>query len=129
MLFGYIYEIVKDNKITEHHLINIYNYIPDHINEFRGEGTNAWCQLQRLAKKHLEFSNGAPYNNQLFGAGLNEYNSRNRFLELMTIEQKQVFYNVYYYGRTTRELAKELNRSEELIRITLKEAFIIIKKG
>ncbi len=129
MLFGYIYEIVRDNKIAEQHLINIYNYIPDHINEFDGEVANTWCQLLRLTKKYLEFSKGALYNNQLYGADLNEYDDRNRFLGLLTIEQKQVFCNIYYYGKTTAELSEELNRSEELIRIALKEALIIIKKG
>lgn len=129
MLFGYIYEIVRDNKIAEQQLINIYNYIPDHINELDGEGANTWCQLLRLAKKYMEFSKGALYNNQLYRADLNEYNDCNRFLGLLTIEQKQVFCNIYYYGKTTAELSKELNRSEELIRIALKEALIIIKKG
>lgn len=129
MLFGYIYEIVRDNEIAEQHLLNIYNYIPDHLNELDGEGANTWCQLLQLAKKYLEFSKSALYNNQLYRADLNEYDGHNRLLSLMTIEQKQVFCNVYYYGKTTAELSKELNRSEELIRVTLKEAFIIIKKG
>jgi hypothetical protein len=129
MLLGYVFEIVKDNKLAEQHLINIYNYIPNHINELTGDGTNTWCQLQRLAKRYLEFGDNAQSNGQLNGTDLNINNGHNRYLALMTHEQKQVFYNVYYYGKTTAQLAKELNKSEDFIRLALKQAFIIIKKG
>ncbi|SDS85280.1 Sigma-70, region 4 [Mucilaginibacter mallensis] len=129
MLFGYIYEIVKDNKLAEQHLINIYNFIPDHINELADEGTNTWGQLQQLAKKYLEYSIGTIHSSQFNGADLSKYNGRNRFLGLMTHEQRHVFYNAYYCGKTIAELSEELNKSEEMIRMALKEAFIIIKKG
>jgi hypothetical protein len=128
MLLGYVFEIVKDNKLAEHHLINIYSYIPNHINELTGDGTT-WCHLQRLAKRYLELDASAQYNGQLNGNDLSINNSHNRYLALMTYEQKQAFYNVYYYGKTTAQLAKELNKSEDFIRLALKQAFIIIKKG
>jgi len=47
----------------------------------------------------------------------------------MSDEQKLVFCYVYYKGKTTAQLAAELDRSEESIRKALKEAFAIIKKG
>lgn len=129
MLLGYIFEIVKNDKLAEQHLVNIYSYIPNHINELTGDGTNTWCQLQRLAKKYLELADGNQYNSQLNGIDLATNDDRNRYLALMTYEQKQVFYNVYYYGKTTAQLAKELNKSEDFVRLALKQAFIIIKKG
>ncbi len=129
MLFGYIYEIVRDNNLAEQHLINIYNYIPDHINEFGGNGQITWCQLQQLTKNYLAYSNSVKYNYQVHSTDYSKYDNRNKFLRLMTAEQKQVFCNVYYYGKTTAELSKELNKSEEFIRAALKGAFIIIKKG
>jgi len=128
MLFGYIYEIVRDNNLAEQHLINIYNYIQDHINEFGDNGQVTWRQLQQLTKNYLVYSNSAKYNYQIYSTDYSKYDKRNRFLRLMTAEQKQVFCSVYY-GKTTAELSKELNKSEELIRSVLKEAFIIIKKG
>jgi hypothetical protein len=129
MLLGYISEIVKDSKLAEQHLISIYNYISEHINEITGDGTNTWCQLRLLAKKQLELFDGTISDDQLTSDDLSKYNDRNRFLSLMSFEQKQVFCNIYYYGKTTAVLAKELNKSEDLIRMALKEAFIVIKKG
>jgi len=129
MLLGYISEIVKDSKLAEQHLISIYNYIPEHINEITGDGTNTWCQLRLLAKKQLGLFDGTISDDQLTGNDLSKYNDRNRFLSLMSFEQKQVFCNIYYCGKTTVVLAKELNKSEDLIRMALKEAFIVIKKG
>jgi len=129
MLFGYIYEIVRDNNLAEQHVINIYNYIPDHIHEFGDNLQITWHQLQRLTKSYLEHSNSAKYDYQIHNTGYSKYDNRNRFLRLMTEEQKQVFCNAYYSGKTTAELSKELNKPEELIRSALKGAFIIIKKG
>jgi hypothetical protein len=110
MLLGYIFEIVKDNKLAEQHLINIYSYLPNHINELTSDGINTWCQLQRLAKRYLELADSTQYNGQLDGSDLSVNNGHNRYLVLMTFEQKQVFYNVYYYGKTTAQLAQELNK-------------------
>jgi len=128
MLLGYISEVVKDQKLAEQHLVSIYNYIPGHINELKGEGINTWCQLQRIAKKHLGLYDGQPTNTSISGHDLSNYKACNRFLNLMTEEQKEVFCNVYYRGKTIAELSKQLNRSEGSIRVLLKEAFVIIKK-
>lgn len=128
MLLGYIFEIVKDRKLAEQHLISIYNYIPEHINELTGDGINTWCQLQLLTKKHLGLFDGQPTNNKIPGHDLSAYNLGNKFLNLMTHEQKEVFCNVYYRGKSIATLSKELNRSEDSIRASLKEAFVLIKK-
>ena len=129
MLLGYITEIVGDAKLAEQHLVNFYSKIPNHIDEITGNETNIWCQLQRLAKKHLELFDKAIKQDELAPTDLNKYDNRNKFLALMTYDQKQVFCNVYYCGKSTAQLSIELNKPEDLIRIALKQAFIIIKKG
>jgi DNA-directed RNA polymerase specialized sigma24 family protein len=43
--------------------------------------------------------------------------------------QQQVFLGVYYQCKTTSHIAKELNKTEEEIRKTLKECFNIVRNG
>jgi len=125
MLLGYISEVVKDSKLAEQHLVSIYNHIPGHMNELTGDGINTWCQLQRLTKKYLGLCEGELNNIKLDSS---TYGACNKFHNLMTQEQREVFCNVYYRGKTVFELSKELKRSEDSIRALLKEAFVIIKK-
>jgi DNA-directed RNA polymerase specialized sigma24 family protein len=125
MVFGYIYEVVKDIKLAEEYLTDFYTDIPKHLHEINTQGANTWCQLHRLAKRFLS---------QVFARKgtlqqLNSINTGNRFLGSMTEEQRQVFYNVYYNGSSTAELSYLLNRPEESIRKSLKEAFLILKQG
>jgi hypothetical protein len=125
-LLGYISEIVKDHRVAEQHLVNIFNNIPQHLSELNSAETNTWCQLQRLAKKHLMGSSVA---NNGGHTGVAIEPGRNKFLDRMTNEQQVVFCGVYYNHKTIMQLATELNKPEELIRKTLREAFAIIRKG
>jgi len=128
MLLGYLFEIVKDIKLAEYHLVNIYNILPQHLNDMNTDDCNIWCQLQRLAKKQLSgVFDAAKADDELSEEELNVYYARNRFIALMSYEQKQVFCNVYYRGKTTAQLSIQLNRQESNIRKALKEAFTIIK--
>ena len=130
MLLGYISGIVDDAKLAEEHLVSIYNKLSLDLSEINAEGCNVWCHLQKMAQKHLSgFYDEAKENNKPEQVDLSSYNTRNKFLGLMSDEQKLVFCYVYYKGKTTAQLAAELDRSEESIRKALKEAFAIIKKG
>lgn len=126
-LLGYLSEIVKDHRLAEQHLVNIFNNIPQHLNELNNADTNTWCQLQRLAKKHL-ISLPVAKHAKPAGAITIEPGS-NKFFDQMTNEQQVVFYNVYYNSKTITQLAEELNKPVELIRKTLREAIAIIRKG
>lgn len=128
MLLGYLSEVVKDQKQAEQHLVNIFNNIPEHLSELSSTETNTWCQLQRLAKKHLTGSSVAD-NGEYTGNGMTIEPGRNKFLDRMTNEQQVIFCGVYYNHKTITQLAAELNKPEELIRKTLREAFAIIRKG
>jgi hypothetical protein len=130
MLLGYIYDIVKDSQLAEQHLITIYSGLPANYNDIIPAGENVWCHLQRIAKKHLlSFNGNAKTEYQPEQIDLVTYNNRNKYLKLMTHEQKEVFCGIYHYGKTIGQLAPELNKTEEFIRKALKEAFAIIKKA
>jgi len=127
MLFGYIYEIVKDAHIAEQYLIKIYHNVAQHLQEINNDGANAWCQLLRIAKHHL--SDVFTSEDYLTRANAGIYNINNKFLNLMNEDQQQVFCSIYYCGKKTCELSQMLGRPEDAIRKSLKEALIIIKKG
>ncbi|WCT11851.1 sigma factor-like helix-turn-helix DNA-binding protein [Mucilaginibacter jinjuensis] len=129
MLLGYLSEAVKDRKLAEQHLVNIFNIIPQHLDELNTADTNTWCQLQRLAKKHLTGSSVKETGGHEVGNGIIIEKGRNKFLDQMSNEQQTVFCAVYYNHKTIMQLADELNKPEELIRKALREAFAIIRKG
>ena len=129
MLLGYIYDIVKDNELAEQHLVTFYSGLSASYKNVVPNGENTWCHLQRLVKKQLSgFNNDAKNTYQPKEIDFVTYNNRNKFLKLMTHEQKEVFCGVYHYGKTINQLAIELHTNENLIRKTLKETFAIIKK-
>ena len=45
----------------------------------------------------------------------------------MTPEQEQVFCGMHYHGKSTATLAAELGKSEDAVKIILKESFTIIR--
>jgi DNA-directed RNA polymerase specialized sigma24 family protein len=125
MLLGYFSEIVGDRQLAEQHLVNIFNSIPQHLNEINSGGANTWCYLQRLAKKQLSGSFVADGD----GLGNSAQQRKNKFIDRMTSEQQLVFCSIYYNGITIQQLAKELDKTEESIRTALRGAFAIIKTG
>jgi len=121
MLLGYIFEIVKDKALAEEYLVKTFSAIHSSFDKINWGETSNWCQLQSFAKKEL-----AAFNRS---AGLTKPAGTlpNRYLDLMSEEQKLVFCNIYYCKKTTIELAKELNKPEALVKKLLKEAFAIIR--
>lgn len=114
MLLGYISGAVKDQKLAEEYMVQFLCEFAQELSKTGWEGSNHWCKLQRFAKArladtHIAFSN--------------------RYDELLTEEQGQIFYAVYYHKKNVAIIAKELNKTEETIRKTLKEAFGIIRKS
>ena len=122
MLFGYIYEVVRDTSLAEQILVEFCIAIKDHLHDLNADGANTWCRLQLLLKQHLTTSEKPIKRDVMIS------HSGNKYLGMMTNEQKYVFYHVYYHGRSTAELSYILNKPEEQVRKDLKEAFIILRQ-
>jgi len=126
MLLGYIFEIVKDRKLAEEYLVEIFCDISQHFNELNWDGVNNWCQLQRFTRRKLSQLTHA----ELFGERIGITNGlNNRYAEHFTAEQHLVFHDVYYYGKSIEVISRELNKPEDSIRKTLKEAFAIMRRS
>lgn len=128
MLLGYIFEIVKDRKVAENYMVNIFNEISStHFNKLDWDGTNTWCQLMRFAKNHLAAFDDAAAGCESPVTAISSNHTPNKYLDRMTEQQKLVFCNFYYHKKSTAQLSKELNTPEDVIRKALREAFNIIK--
>jgi hypothetical protein len=129
MLFGYIFEVVKDHKLAEQYLVNIYADVPQHLDKINVTGANAWCQLRSLAKSKLaDFTN--PGKDTLHTeTNLSTYNNRNKYLDLMADEQRMIFCDAYYHGKNIDGLSAKYGKPGNEIRKVLKEAFAILKNG
>lgn len=129
MLLGYILGVVKDQKIAEEYLVLIFAELAQQPEHIALEGTNNWCPLLRFAKDHLrQISASAEITKSEFNHMFVQ-NVQDSYLSDLTEEQKKVFNDTYYLGKTTNAISIELNKPEVSIRKTLKEAFVLIKKG
>jgi DNA-directed RNA polymerase specialized sigma24 family protein len=126
MLLGYIFEMVGDKNLAEDYLVKIFTDLAQNFNNVNWSQGNKWCLLQRYAKNQLaKLNTVAAGCHTPFGAtGL-----PNKYLNEMTQEQALVFCSIYYQKKTAGQLAGEINKSEELVKKLLKEAFSIIRKS
>ncbi len=129
MLLGYITRVVKDKKLAEEYLIEVFKEVPRQLDSLTLTNESTWLRLQLLAKQKL--SN--------FATTLRSCSSRDfvkmdgsdtdRYLDSMNMEQRFVFCGVYYNQQPIASLAQELGKSEEDIRLILRQAFSIIRNG
>jgi DNA-directed RNA polymerase specialized sigma24 family protein len=128
MLLGYINEVVKDKAVAEEYLLKTFNTIAQKINCTNWSENNNWVQLLRFAREEL-----IPFYDTVKGceapavASIND-NIAYKYFDKMTADQKHVFCSIYYSKKTTAELSAEINKSEDLIKTLLKEAFCIIRR-
>ncbi|CAM4301577.1 Sigma-70, region 4 [Pedobacter westerhofensis] len=125
-LLGYIFEIVKDSKLAEECLVHIFCELSAAFGAENARGPQNWSQLQRFARGRLEAFPGV---SGKISAGVLAHNSYDQHLSALSQEQKKVFLDIYYHGKGLAKLAAELNKTEEFIRKTLKEAFAILRKS
>ncbi|MGZ3756774.1 MAG: RNA polymerase sigma factor [Mucilaginibacter sp.] len=127
LLLGYIYEIVKDHELAEQYLISTFKHIADQYHDIVS-AQNIWSKLQQIAKRTL-----AEFFVSIKDCDSTAVSTKNslqiKVISKMTEEQRTVFCGVYYHGKTTAALAKQLSKPELTIRKTLKEAFAIIRQG
>lgn len=129
-LFGYIYEVVKNQSVAEQYLVAVFNDVPNEIDDFLKTGVNALCRLQLMARKKLSAFFETLDNETDRQAWQNtQPSTNNKYVALMTPLQQQVFYAVHYQCKTTARVAAELNSTNEEIRKVLKECFTIIRNG
>jgi hypothetical protein len=122
LLLGYITEVVKDKTLAEQCLVEVFKEVLGKVEEFT-YADNAWIGLQRLAKKVL-----LPVKNAMHHeAYLSDAPATNNYMQLMNHEQGLVFYGLHYQQKDIATLAKELNKTEDIIRQLLREALIIIR--
>nr|WP_121273214.1 sigma-70 family RNA polymerase sigma factor [Pedobacter schmidteae] len=126
MLLGYIMEVIKDKKIAEAYFLKIFTHISKEIESSEVSGIYGWPQIFRYTRHRL-----ATYANPLAShpSGTIKYKEQHPALHQLTDEQRKIFCDAYYYGKTTDAISIELNQPEALIRKTLREAFIIIRTG
>jgi hypothetical protein len=118
MLYGHILEVVKDHKIAETYFLEIFTSISKELCLGNIKEINTWSQLLKYARAALSTFTIAtsPRSAQLS-------------LNLLNEEQRKIFSDTYYYGKTVDVLAIELNQPVDFIKRSLREAFIIIRKG
>lgn len=128
MLLGYVFEILKDRKLAEECLVRIFCELSAAFGEENSDGPQNWSQLQRFAKGKLKAFTAVAGNGAV-AEGIAMHHSNDQHLAALSAEQKGVFLDIYYHGKSVGLLAAELNRTEEFIRKTLKEAFAILRKS
>lgn len=126
MLYGYLLSVLNDDTKAGQLLIGIFDDLAKTMNDTGECRPYSWCDLYRMAKSKLIHlacdDNEADHNLLVFALGRKMYND-------MSGLQRQVFYEAYYNCKMINELAVKLDQSEEIIRKTLKEAFLILRRG
>ena len=126
MLLGYIFEIVKDRELAEQYMVRVFKSVADEFNEIY-YADNTWCKLQLLAKNLLaDFFNKV--NDDCALGNMRLSSAQHTLTAGMTNEQRTVFCAIYYHGKSSAELASQLNQPELSIRKTLREAFAIVRR-
>jgi len=126
MLLGYIVEIVKERTVAEQYLIKIFCDLSKEFDDINWSDGSMWIQLQRFAKDRLAVLIDTSVNSYSPVAGI-EKHTGNKQLEKLNHEQRIVFCEIYYNRKKIAEIAMELNKTEDSIRKTLKEAFAIMR--
>lgn len=126
-LLGYILALVKNRETAEDCLVKIFTDIyRQGQSGTNPHYSNTWCWLMTLAREQITAFQGASqeYPKQNIKSGLPD----DGFLKKMSAEQQWVFCGAYYHHKSVAELATELNMPDAIVRLTLKEAFTIIRE-
>lgn len=129
MLLGYISEIVKDKKMAETYFLKIFSHISQEIDSSEVAEVYSWPQILRYTRSKLATFADPLKNVVTHPSETIKYSEQHPALNQLTDEQRKIFCDTYYYGKTTGAISIELNQPEALIRKTLREAFNIIRTG
>jgi len=128
MLFGYILEVVKDRKLAEECMVQLFHDISQQFNATDWELGNSWCRLQGLAHRKLVVL-ADTFTDYGGDQGKAMQFTQNNYLRQLSEMQRQIFCAIYYGRKRIAEVSEELNITEDLTRKTLKEAFAILREG
>lgn len=129
MLLGFITEVVKDRSVAEGYLADIFSGLGNgEIQYILGTTDGStYCRLQQYTRKKLvSFVNtvddcaDSPDNVVIKG---------NRLIDLMSNEQQIIFCAVHYHGKTIEQVARQLRKTEDEVKQTLKQSFNIIRSN
>ncbi len=127
-LLGYLLEVLKDHRLAEQYLVEIFKEVPARLTDLH---EHPWIGLKALAKaKLLGHFNGLRIKDMV--DDLSNTGDRlkfDSFISTMSTEQQIVFCGVYYYQRSTQNLAEEMGITDQEVKRILKEAFVMIKNG
>lgn len=126
-LLGYIFGVVNDHAKAEHYLIEIFTVISRFADELIRPGVNTWLRLQQLAKNFLYKSNWLVVSDA--NTKYDATKQSNKFLNLLTAEQKHVFCNIYYGDKSIQALAQEMCKGDDYIKRCLREALSVMRNG
>jgi len=129
LLYGYIFEVVKDTQIAEQYLVSVFNELPKHLQDLVQPGVNTYLRLQLITRNVLAgYFETIPACDFVADDNSHMPTRPNKFLDKMTHEQQLVFCNIHYSGKTIRGLAAEMNKAEDEIKKILQEAFAAIRR-
>lgn len=129
MLYGYIFEVVKDRKLAETYLLKVFANISRQTESQNQEEINSWAQVFRYTKDQLQHFNNPAEDKLSHQSETVSYKELHPSLTVLNDEERKIFCDSYYYGKTIDAISIELNQSEALIRKTLRQAFITIRSG
>jgi len=126
-LLGYILAIVNNRLIAEDCVVKIFTEISSSTKAQPGTYSNTWNWLMTLAQNEInKLSNAADECKSV--TENTAYVQAHKYLARMTETQRLVFCGMYYHRKTTVQLAKELSLPEQVLKLKLKEAFMIIRE-
>lgn len=111
MLYGYIFGITGNHEKAEAYLIKLFSDILEEFGSGNLTEIDDWAKLLQYARNKIPVLKLETLHPAL--AKLNE-------------EQRKVFCDVYYFRRSVDSISKELNKSKDSVRKTLKDAFFLI---
>lgn len=129
MLFGYIFEVVNDNKTAEHYLLKIFTSLSKEIEHQDHQKITSWADVFKYTRNQLCHFNQTATESIGKQPEIIQDKVLHPSLVHLDEEQRKIFCDSYYYGKTIDEISIALNQPEALIRKTLREAFIIIRTG
>lgn len=129
MLYGYIFEVVNDNKLAELYLLRVFKSLSKEIEGKTSKEINNWAQVFKYTKYQLSIFNQTANSTTAPISETIKSKELHPTLSHLDDEQRKIFCDSYYYGKTIEEISIELNQPEALIRKTLRQAFILIRTG
>ena len=126
-LLGYIVGVVNDKTKAEVYLVEIFKVVARFADELMHPGVNTWLRLQQLTKNFLCDNKQVAltdFDLQFVAAG-----QSNKYLNLLTADQKHVFCGIHYRNKSVQALANEMRTDENSVRRCLRGALSVIRNG